>query len=257
MLKVAWSAGHGINTPGKRSPDDEREWSFNSKVVIAAMSLLSKYEGVQQLRLDDLSGRSDTTLISRTNQANAWDADVYISCHHNALRSSWGNHSGVETYVMEQENRNPTSLKLANAIHPNVVLAMGIKDRGVKSANFHELRETNMPAVLIEGGFMDSRIDIKKMRDDRFLRAQGEGIAKGLANYFDLKLKDLAKPIEGVRYLKPSTVTLKNEFVARLQDATNDGILKDSKWVMLAQGDKLSIDDAVCLLATIDNRKKI
>jgi len=254
MLKVAWSAGHGRNTPGKRSPDDEREWSFNNKVVMAAMSYLSRYEDVQQLRLDDPSGKTDIPLIARTDRANSWKADIYISCHHNALQGTWGNHSGIETYVFNLENT--MSLKLAKAVHPFVVQAMGIADRGIKRANFHELRETRMPAVLIEGGFMDSRIDIKKLRDDRFLRAQGEGIAKGLVKFFDLESED-SKPIEGVRYLKPSTNTLKNELIKRLQWATDEGILTDPKWVLLAQENKLSIDDAVCLLATIDNRNRV
>ena len=257
MFKIAWSAGHGMSTPGKRSPDDEREWSFNNQVVIAAMAFLSKYEDVQQLRLDDPSGKSDIPLITRTNKANNWNADVYISCHHNALGEAWGNHGGVETYIMVPENRNPNSLKLANTIHPNVVKAMGIRDRGVKTANYHELRESNMPAVLIEGGFMDSNVDIKKMRDRHVLQAQGEGIAKGVASYFGLKSIDRNQPTEGGEYLKPSTDTLKNEFIARLQNATNEGILSDSKWVKLAQENKLSIDDAICLLAAIDNRKKI
>jgi len=255
MVKVAWSAGHGMNTPGKRSPDGEREWSFNNQVVIAAMAYLSTYPDVQQLRLDDPSGKSDIPLVTRTNKANTWKADVYISCHHNALSDSWGNHGGVETYVMAGDNRNPDSLKLANLIHPYVVKSMGIRDRGVKSANFHELRESNMPAVLIEGGFMDSNVDIIKMRNRHFLQAQGEGIAKGVASYFGLKSIDSNKTTVGVRYLKPSTDVLKNEFVARLQNATNEGILSDSKWVKLAQENKLSLDDAICLLATIANRE--
>ena len=41
MLRIAWSAGHGIDTPGKRSPDDEGEWSLNSKVATVAMPYLS------------------------------------------------------------------------------------------------------------------------------------------------------------------------------------------------------------------------
>ena len=255
MLKIAWSAGHGLNTPGKRSPEDEREWTFNSQVVMAAMSYLSEYKDIQQLRLDDPSGKSDIPLIDRTDRANSWNADIYISCHHNALQGTWGNHSGIETYVFSLENRDSISLKLAKVIHPFVVQAMGIADRGIKTANFHELRETRMPAILFEGGFMDSRIDIRKMRDNRFLRAQGEGMAKGIVNFFDLKLVD-SESVEGVRYLKPSTNTLKNELVERLQWAMDEGILTDPKWVLLAQENKLSIDDAVCLLATIDNRSR-
>lgn len=189
MKKVAWSAGHGRHTAGKRSPSDEREWTFNTKVVTAGMLYLAKYENVQQLRVDDTSGNSDISLSARTNEANNWGADIYVSSHHNALTGVWGDHSGVETFLMTPRGDNPKSLKLAQAIHPKVLKVMGLTDRGIKDINFHELRETDMPAVLVEGGFMDSRIDIKKMRDDKFLRAQGEAIAQGIAEYFGLKLK--------------------------------------------------------------------
>lgn len=194
LKKVAWSAGHGINTAGKRSPIGEREWSFNNTVVIAGMAFLANYDGVQQLRVDDPSGKTDIPLVNRTNQANAWKADIYVSSHHNAIGNEWGNHSGVETFVMEPASNNPLSLKLANHIHPKVVNAMQIRDRGVKSADFHELRETKMPAVLVEGGFMDSRTDSIKMRDAKILIAQGEAIAKGIADYFELKIKPDSKP---------------------------------------------------------------
>lgn len=195
MVKIAWSAGHGMDTAGKRTPNGEREWSFNNKVVTAGMIYLARYEGVLQLRVDDSSGTTDIPLTTRTEKANAWKADIYVSCHHNAFTGTWGDHGGVETYVMKPEENNPLSLKLANLIHPKVVNAIGLRDRGVKSANFHELRETNMPAILIEGGFMDSRTDIKKMRDDKYLKAHGEAIARGIVEYFNLNLKVVEKPL--------------------------------------------------------------
>ena len=192
--RIAWSAGHGYNTPGKRSPQDEREWTFNDKVVDAGMLFLAKYEDVQQLRVDDPSGAVDAPLVARTNQANYFKADLYVSCHHNALAGVWGNHGGVETFTHPQSSK--ASKEIAAVIHPKVVKAMGISDRGLKTANYHDLRESDMPAVLVEGGFMDSRIDIKKMRDDKHLRAQGEAIAKGIAEYFGLKLKGVSEPSE-------------------------------------------------------------
>ena len=195
MVKIAWGAGHGLHTPGKRTPNDEREWSFNNKVVLAGMLYLAtRYEGVQQLRVDDPSGRIDTPLAARTNQANYFKADLYVSCHHNATAGVWGDHGGVETFTHPQSST--ASKDIAAIIHPKVVKAMGLADRGLKTANYHDLRESDMPAVLVEGGFMDSRIDIKKMRDDKVLKAQGEAIGKGIAEYFGLKLKGTSKPTE-------------------------------------------------------------
>jgi N-acetylmuramoyl-L-alanine amidase len=192
MTKIVLDAGHGKETPGKRTPSDEREWSFNDKVVDSAMLVLAKYENVQLLRVDDASGRVDIPLSVRTNKANNFKADVYVSCHHNALTGVWGNHGGVETFVHPQSSQ--ASKDIQKILHANVLKAMGLSDRGLKTEDYHVLRETNMPAVLIEGGFMDSRIDIKVMRDDKRLKAQGEAVARGLVEYFGLKLKESVKP---------------------------------------------------------------
>ena len=193
MVKIVADAGHSLNTPGKRTPNDEREWTFNDKVVDAFMLFLAKYENVQLLRVDDSSGKVDIPLSVRTNKANNWGADVYISFHHNALTGVWGDHGGVETFIHPQTPKETKDI--AKILHNNVVKAMGLQDRGLKTADFHVLRETNMSAVLIEGGFMDSRIDIKAMRDDKRLKAQGEAVARGVVEYYNLKLKEVVKPV--------------------------------------------------------------
>lgn len=200
-LKVAYCAGHGGkgSTPGKRTPDGEYEWNFNDVVVRAMAEELSKYEGVKLLRTDDASGRTDVSLRTRTNKANAWGADLYVSVHHNANTGRWGTWTGAETFIHPSASAN--SLKLAKAVQPRLVKAMGIKDRGIKRANFHIVRETRMPAILTEGGYMDSSIDIKAMRDDAKLKAQGIAIAQGIVEYAGLKLKAGAEPT------KPATVT--------------------------------------------------
>ena len=99
-------------------------------------------------------------LKTRTDRANNWQADVYIAIHHNALTGKWGNHSGIESYTMDHPQANPKSIDIARAIHPRIVKAMGVQDRGMKRANFQVLRETRMPSVLTEGGFMDSTITL-------------------------------------------------------------------------------------------------
>src|SRR5690606_37636898 len=188
MTKViAIDAGHGINTPGKRTPDNEREWSFNNKVAVAAIKYLNEYEGVKIVRLDDPTGKSEVPLKARTDKANKAKADVLVSIHHNALAGKWGTHGGTETFI---HSSNPADARrLANLVQPKLVKAYGLRDRGVKSANFHMLRESKMPTILIEGGFMDSTVDIVKMRDDKVLDAAGKAIAEALAVYFGLKKK--------------------------------------------------------------------
>lgn len=187
MVKIAIDAGHGINTPGKRTPAGEREWSFNNKVVLAAIKYLNEYQNVSILRLDDPTGKTDVPLTTRTNKANQWGADILISDHHNANTGVWGSWTGTETYTYI--GSWPQAEKLARLVHKHILKAYGLRDRGLKKANFHMLRESKMPAILIEGGYMDSTIDIKKLRDNKVLDAAGKAIAQGVAEYFGLKKK--------------------------------------------------------------------
>lgn len=200
MFKIAYCAGHGGNgsTPGKRTPDGEYEWDFNNKVALAFEDEIKKYEGVQLLRTDDKTGKTDVPLKIRTDKANAWGADIYISFHHNANTGKWGNWTGVETYVYKSKPAN--AVRLAEAVHPAVVAGYGLLNRGIKYADFHILRETKMPAILIEGGFMDSTIDIQKLRDDNVLKNVGKAVAQAVAEYAGLKKK--AQPKQ--EQLKPS-----------------------------------------------------
>src|SRR5690625_1459257 len=94
---IACGGGHSFYTPGKRSPDDEREWSFNNEVVKAFINQMEKYD-VDILRTDDPTGKRDVPLIERTNKANKANADIYISFHHNAYLSKWGTWTGTETF---------------------------------------------------------------------------------------------------------------------------------------------------------------
>jgi N-acetylmuramoyl-L-alanine amidase len=189
MIKVGFDAGHGLNTPGKRTPDDEREWTFNDKIARAFANELSHYNGVASKRFDDPTGKRDVPLIERTNGANNWGANYYISFHHNANTAQWGSWTGVETFVY-LDNTNTKSGQLAKAIHPALVKAYGLRDRGIKEKDLHIVRETKMPAILIEGGFMDSTVDIKKLRDDKVLENVGRMIAQAFAKFVGLKREE-------------------------------------------------------------------
>ncbi|QCR33111.1 N-acetylmuramoyl-L-alanine amidase [Lysinibacillus sp. SGAir0095] len=206
MIKVGYCAGHGgyknklkklYATPGKRTPDGEPEWEFNDNVARAFANELSLYEGVASKRFDDPTGQRDVPLKERTDRANDWGANYYFSFHHNGLSSVYGYHTGVETFVYT--NPNPKSVALANAIHPAVVKAYGLNNRGVKKGNLHIVRETKMPAVLVEGGFMDSFIDIKKLRDNMALENAGKLIAQAFAKHVGLKK---SSEVQGVSITK-------------------------------------------------------
>lgn len=193
VKKIAIDAGHGGFgvTPGKRSPSNEYEWDFNNKVAVSTIKHLKAY-GFDVLRLDDPTGKTDIPLTTRTNKANSWGADALVSCHHNANTGRWGDWTGTETYTYVGTWKNAE--KLAKFVHTEIVKAYGLRDRGLKKANFHMVRESKMPAILLEGGYMDSNIDIKKLRDNKVLEKAGEAVADGIAKYFGVTKKGNVKP---------------------------------------------------------------
>ncbi|EIM08329.1 N-acetylmuramoyl-L-alanine amidase, partial [Planococcus antarcticus DSM 14505] len=182
-------AGHGgkNSTPGKRSPDGEYEWNFNNKVLLSFTKEIEKYENVKILRVDDASGKTDVPLKKRAADANHWGADIYLSFHHNANTGVWGTWTGTEIFV--HPNSSARTHYIAHDIQRALVTAYKLNGRGVKDENFQVLRETNMPAILIEGGFMDSLIDIKKLRDDAVLSKVGIAVAQVIIKLEKLKKK--------------------------------------------------------------------
>ncbi|WP_179289047.1 N-acetylmuramoyl-L-alanine amidase [Bacillus sp. 7894-2] len=191
-LKVVIDAGHGYSTPGKRSPSPGvmKEYEFNRAVSLAMRDELKNYEGVE-VKFTHSDSR-DVPLSERTNSANAWKADVFVSIHANAFNGKMGDHGGIDTFVFE--SKPAEAVKLANVVQKNLIKATGLRDRGVKSIDFHVLRETHMTAILIEHGFMDSKTDLPKLKSDAYRKLCGETNAKSLAEFYGLKRKSAPKP---------------------------------------------------------------
>ena len=173
MFKIALNAGHGINTAGKRclkslDKNETREWSLNSRICEKIEQRLKGYSGYQILRLDDTTGKTDVALKTRTDNANNFKADFYLSVHHNAgIKGGTG--GGIETYIYTKASVKSAEWQtdLYNALIKYTGLK-GNRSDGTKKANLHECRESNMPCVLIECGFMDSATDVPIILSENF-----------------------------------------------------------------------------------------
>jgi len=191
-MRIAIDAGHGPETPGKRSPDGSlREYQFNSAVArYVADALLHGYEGVEILmtHADD----RDVPLKERTDRANRWGADLFVSIHANAYGDGgWNDAKGIETYIYT--TRPAAAVKLAEVVQRNLVQATGRPNRGVKTANFHVLRETKMTAILVECGFMTHREECELLKTDDYRRKCAEAIVAGIVETYGLRPKQPAQ----------------------------------------------------------------
>jgi N-acetylmuramoyl-L-alanine amidase len=231
-MKIVIDAGHGPETPGKRSPDGSlREYQFNSAVArYVADALLHEYEGVEILMTHDDS--RDVPLKERTDRANAWKADLFVSIHANAAGDgvNWHSAQGIETYVYT--SRPAPAVALANAVQRQLIRATGRPDRGVKSANFHVLRETKMTAILVECGFMTNREECELLKSDSYRRKCAEAIVAGIAETYGLQQK-MKAPVDDVsdwaREARDWTVA------KGITDGTRpkDTVTREELWTML------------------------
>jgi N-acetylmuramoyl-L-alanine amidase len=130
---------------------------------------------------DEILGTSTSTSLSiRVNEANAWGADAFLSLHANA--SNLPRASGSEAFVFRLSS--PAAV-LAQDILTELSEATGLADRGVyPRPTLYVLRKTQMPAVLLEIGFITNAGDAALMADSPDLVARG--IYNGILRYYGL-----------------------------------------------------------------------
>lgn len=183
---IALDAGHGLNTPGKQTPDGIKEWTLNDKVRDKIVDMLKDYD-VKFIFPDNNEGVRDEGNVERRTMYVNYKADAAVSIHHNAYKGTWCTATGVEVYT----DRNYTSAdnKLANLIYAKLPGYTGLKGRGVKRANFTVIYENAVPAVLVEGGFMDNRKDYAVITSDDGQTAYAKAVAEALIEFLSLKKK--------------------------------------------------------------------
>ena len=192
MFKLALNAGHSYLTAGKRclksiDPNETREYVLNQRVCDKIQSILSEFDNIEILRIDD---GSEIPLRLRTDKANSFGADFYLSIHHNAGIYG-GTGGGIEAYVYK--NVDNTTLSWQNDLYQELIkqtTLRGNRATPLKSADFAEVRDTKMPAVLLELGFMDSLTDTPIILNEAF----ADKAAKACADVIIKKAKLTKSP---------------------------------------------------------------
>ncbi len=219
MVKIFIDAGHGGTDSGAVG-NGLQEKVLTLTIAKKIETLLKSYENVSVR----MSRTTDTTLslTQRTNAANTWGADFFLSVHINA-----GGGSGYEDYRYNTLSATSNAGKIQAAIHAavmNELKAFGVIDRGAKSANFHVLRESNMNAMLTENLFIDTKADADLLKRNDVLDAIARGHVTGIAKAFNLKVKTTQPAQSTQPAQKPVATTTTSSAPSIIYDAHIQGV---------------------------------
>jgi N-acetylmuramoyl-L-alanine amidase len=195
---VVLDAGHGGFDQGAQSMlGSEKDFALD--VVQRARDLLLKAGfNVRLTRSGDVFVPLEDRVAFADRQSNA----VFVSVHFNAgAREEAG---GIETYSLAPRGvpstnsltltlsdlqpcigntRDPENIALATAIHAALITRLGGNDRGIKRARFIILRDSNIPGVLIEGGFLTNPQDRVRIATTIYRQLLARAILQGIRSY--------------------------------------------------------------------------
>lgn len=185
-IKIGLDCGHGLKTAGKQTPNGIKEWEINDAVRDKVVAKLSEYD-CEIMHTDNNEGNVDESLSYRLNAYLNAKVDAFASIHHNAFKGIFGTHTGVEVYV--DVNATDDDMRLAECIYKRLVEYTGLKGRGIKKVNFYVINQNKVPAVLIEGGFMDGKHDYNVITSEAGQDAYARAVAEGFVEFFGLTVK--------------------------------------------------------------------
>ena len=221
-VKIALDAGHGLKTAGKRTPDGIHEWELNDKVRDKVVALLKDYD-VKFIFPDNNEGNTDEALTARRTMYVNEKVAAAVSIHHNAYKGTWGTATGVEVYV--DNNSTSQDEKLADCVYGRLVKNTGLKGRGIKKADWTVIDQDSIPAILVEGGFMDTKKDHKIITSDEGQTAYAKAVAEGLIEFLNLKKKTTTTTATtATSTKKPAATTIKKVTAKGTADYFNKAI---------------------------------
>lgn len=175
--------GHGGHDTGTQSISKPRYQEKSLNLITA--QFVRDY--LQQLGYQVFLTREKDRYVSldkRAKLANERKPTLFVSIHYNAALSAEA--EGVEVfYYHSKENKERTikSKQLAQAALKSILENTKAKSRGVKQGNYAVIRETNMPAILIEGGFVTNEKELQKLKDPIYLKQLAWGVVCGIEEY--------------------------------------------------------------------------
>jgi len=163
-FSVVIDPGHGGPDPGAIGIGGIRETDVVLEVSKIVRDLLSE-KGVKVVLTR--KNEVDLDLPPRVSFANNTDADIFVSIHANASRGKRRDINGLETFYY----RGWRGRLLAKRIQQQILrVSPGSPDRGVKQGRFYVIKNTKMPAVLVEVGFLTGRLDARRLEKQHIVK---------------------------------------------------------------------------------------
>ena len=173
--RVVIDPGHGGRDPGATTE------GVTEKSIVLGVGMKIK-DLMDDSNIDLFYTRENDSYISlsdRSGMANRVSSDIFVSLHANAAGREGAN--GIETFHFPGSDNGQ---KLAGLIQSELIENTGATDRGVKTARFHVLQRTTMPAVLVEMGFVTNPDEREKLILDSYQEKLAESIVSGINQYF-------------------------------------------------------------------------
>ena len=173
-IVIAIDPGHGGGDPGAIGIGGLQEKDVVSAIAYDVAKILEE-SGVQVVltRTDD----REIDLEPRVQIAQRANSNLFVSIHANSISLDRPEVNGLETYYYSSGNQ------LAQVIHDAILQELAMTDRGVRQARFYVLRNTSMPAVLVETGFVTGAEDAQNFNDPAWRNQMAEAIAAGIVQY--------------------------------------------------------------------------
>jgi N-acetylmuramoyl-L-alanine amidase len=168
--------GHGGSDEGAKV-----HYFMEKRLTLMTTLLVRKY--LEEMGYRVIMTRSKDVFIPlyrRVSIANKTKAILFASIHYNSSPSADAH--GIEVFYHggSDTKRSKESRSLATSVLTELIFHTTAHSRGVKNGNFHVIRETSMPAILIEGGFMTNSEERANLRDKHYLEKIAKGIAFGI-----------------------------------------------------------------------------
>lgn len=180
---IVVDAGHnyeGRDTGARNETLDIKEeiltWQIADKLRARLVAMGYKVVMTRETEKSSIANTStNASLSARVELAHEVRADLFISVHCNT-----GGGSGAETYCF---SKGGYASRLAELVQKNIKSGTKLYDRGVKTAGFYVIKNTLMPAILIETGFMDNESDVEYLTSTDGQSALAEAVAEAVAEY--------------------------------------------------------------------------